>query len=106
MSKVDLSTYTLGDLQELSRDIDKEVKRREIEEKRKVLAQVKELAASVGMTVEEILEAGGTQKKTKGQPKYCNPDDPEQTWTGRGKRPAWFNQAINSGKTLEDLMIP
>ena len=106
MSEVDLSTYTIGELQELSRDIDKEVKRREIEEKRKVLAQVKELAASVGMTVEEILEAGGAQKKTKGQPKYCNPDDPEQTWTGRGKRPAWFNQALESGKSLEDLMIP
>lgn len=24
-------------------------------------------------------------------PKYCNPDNPTITWTGRGKAPSWFN---------------
>ncbi|MCK5549998.1 MAG: H-NS histone family protein, partial [Hyphomicrobiaceae bacterium] len=23
-------------------------------------------------------------------PKYANPDDPSQTWTGRGRRPRWL----------------
>lgn len=38
-------------------------------------------------------------------PKYRNPDNHEQTWTGRGKAPLWFGALIESGKTREDLLI-
>ena len=33
------------------------------------------------------------QRRTRkvGPPKYRNPNNPEQTWTGRGKRPNWMN---------------
>lgn len=35
------------------------------------------------------------EKKKRGKstlpPKYRNPDDPTQTWTGRGKPPAWID---------------
>ena len=37
-------------------------------------------------------------------PKYRNPDDPWQTWTGRGKAPLWVNKMLTAGKTLDDLM--
>lgn len=43
-------------------------------------------------------------KKEPGQPKYQ--DDSGKTWTGRGKRPAWFVQALADGKSPEDLLIP
>lgn len=39
-------------------------------------------------------------------PKYRNPADHKQTWTGRGKAPLWFNALIDSGKTREELLIP
>ena len=104
MPSVDLTKFSPKDLKELSRSIEKEIKRRESADKKKVLTQMKELAASVGMTVEEILEAN-PQKKSKGQPKYRNPDNPEQTWTGRGKRPGWLNDALNSGIALEEMEI-
>jgi hypothetical protein len=35
--------------------------------------------------------------------KYRNPSNPILTWSGRGKRPAWVNEALASGMTLEDL---
>ena len=38
-------------------------------------------------------------------PKYRNPADPEQTWSGRGKRPRWFNDALKAGKKEKDLAI-
>ncbi len=31
-------------------------------------------------------------------------DDQGNTWVGIGKRPAWFNAALASGKTPEDLL--
>lgn len=35
--------------------------------------------------------------------KYASPDG--RTWTGVGKRPKWFNEALATGKTAEDLLI-
>ena len=37
-------------------------------------------------------------------PKYRNPANPEQTWSGRGKRPNWFNDALKAGKKEKDLL--
>ena len=31
-----------------------------------------------------------SNKGSKVEPKYRNPDDASQTWTGRGKPPAWI----------------
>lgn len=36
--------------------------------------------------------------------KYANPNGPE-TWTGAGRRPAWFNKAIEDGIKEEDMLI-
>ena len=38
-------------------------------------------------------------------PKYRNPAEPAQTWSGRGKRPRWFNAALAAGKKEKDLLI-
>jgi DNA-binding protein H-NS len=38
-------------------------------------------------------------------PKYRNPVDLTETWSGRGKRPKWVDAQLNSGKTLDDLAI-
>jgi DNA-binding protein H-NS len=39
------------------------------------------------------------------QPKYRHPTNPNLTWTGRGKRPAWIAEALAAGKSLEDLAV-
>lgn len=38
-------------------------------------------------------------------PKYRNPDNPEQTWTGRGKAPLWFVAATEAGRSRDDMLI-
>ena len=38
-------------------------------------------------------------------PKYRNPDNPNETWAGRGLRPRWLAAAIKGGKSLEDFAI-
>ena len=40
-----------------------------------------------------------------GVPKFANPDDPSQVWSGRGKQPQWVTEKLASGLTLEDLSI-
>ncbi len=38
-------------------------------------------------------------------PKYRNPDNPAETWTGRGRKPRWVVAALEKGLTLDDLRI-
>jgi DNA-binding protein H-NS len=38
-------------------------------------------------------------------PKYRNPDNPAETWAGRGLKPRWLAAALKTGKKLEDFSI-
>ncbi len=38
-------------------------------------------------------------------PKYLNPDNPIETWAGRGLKPRWLAAALKSGGKLEDFSI-
>jgi len=38
-------------------------------------------------------------------PKYRNPDNPAETWAGRGLTPRWLAAALKSGRKLEDFSI-
>lgn len=37
-------------------------------------------------------------------PKYHNPNQPSQTWSGRGRRPRWVRSLLADGKTKQDLL--
>ena len=38
-------------------------------------------------------------------PKYRNPDQPSETWAGRGKQPRWLVEQLRSGRRVEDFRI-
>jgi DNA-binding protein H-NS len=38
-------------------------------------------------------------------PKYQNPSDPSETWSGRGKQPRWLVSALKAGARIEDFLI-
>ncbi len=38
-------------------------------------------------------------------PKYRNPDQPSETWAGRGKQPRWLVKQLKSGRRIEDFSI-
>ena len=101
-SGIDLAKLSVEELQALTRDIEAEIVNRREAERERVLGQMRELASSLGMTLEEVLR--GEKGKGAGvAAKYRHPENPALTWTGRGKRPLWVNEALASGKTLEDL---
>jgi DNA-binding protein H-NS len=57
-------------------------------------------------------DTGGTRSKSVGRgvrgkvaPKYRNPENPSETWAGRGLKPRWLAAAIKSGKKLDDFSI-
>jgi len=38
-------------------------------------------------------------------PKFFNPEDPSQTWAGRGKQPRWLIEKLKSGRDVDDFRI-
>jgi DNA-binding protein H-NS len=38
-------------------------------------------------------------------PKYRNPEEPSETWAGRGKQPRWLTAQLRSGKKLDSFLI-
>lgn len=90
--------------------IDKARARKEILHKEEINAVREELAAiaqSKGYTIEELFgkPRRTATKRGKVPPKFRNPDDYTQTWTGRGKRPRWFQAALDAGKDPDSLLI-
>src|SRR6516165_1338106 len=59
----------------------------------------------------ELSKLGGYQRGKKSSagravaPKYRNPENPSETWAGRGLKPRWLAAAIKSGKSLDDFAI-
>lgn len=52
----------------------------------------------------------GADKKRKPasrklSPTHRNPNNPAETWTGRGRKPRWLVAALNAGNTVEECRI-
>lgn len=101
---IDLSKLSIDELQNLTRDIEVEIVNRRVMEKERVLNQMRELASSLGLSLEEFLRQEGISSNTVAV-KYRHPENPALTWSGRGKRPTWMNEALASGRTLEEFLI-
>jgi DNA-binding protein H-NS len=73
----------------------------------KLREKINALVKAEGFGLDEVFGRTGGRGKARGKvkPKYRNPADPSQTWTGRGKRPRWFSAAISSGRKEKDLLI-
>ncbi|HZX72409.1 MAG TPA: H-NS histone family protein [Rhodanobacter sp.] len=73
----------------------------------KLREKVHNLIKAEGYTFEDVFGSARKAKRSGGKvaPKYRNPANPAQTWSGRGKRPHWFNDALKAGKKEKDLAI-
>ena len=90
----------------------------------KALAQIVQIAHAAGLTATDITAALGSKGKAKPAgksavkapkakratagkkvaPKYRDPANPAQTWTGRGRMPQWV-QALHAAGTLASAEI-
>jgi len=116
---MNLSSMTLPELNKLQAQVAREIARRNDAAKRELLKEIKKLAEQKGVELEEIMKEAGvvparkrgpgrrktTAKKTGGKlpVKYRNPANPEQGWSGHGRRPQWVLDWLAAGKPLEGL---
>ncbi|MDN0074003.1 H-NS histone family protein [Crenobacter sp. SG2303] len=102
---MDLSTLDYTQLLDLKAQLEREINARQTEEKANAKRQILDLVKTYGLTIEEVLSKPATASRKPVEAKYRNPDDASQTWSGRGRKPAWVQQYVDAGFKLEDLAI-
>ena len=46
------------------------------------------------------------RKKRMVRIKYRDPDNPEDTWSGIGKRKKWLQRYLDQGRALDEFAVP
>lgn len=108
---MDLTTLNTAELRDLLQQIPAELKRRESQEKAAVLEEMRALARARGYAFEEILNKEAAPAKVKASSgikvrvKYRHPQNAELEWTGRGRKPKWVEAWLESGNSLDLLLV-
>ena len=113
MTAFDFSQFkTVHDLRKHIADLENQIADTEAEIVRRMEAHREqlemELREQYEMSVEDFFQLTQTQKTTKTRtqaPKYRNPNNLEQTWSGRGKQPKWFVEALEDNISKEAMEI-
>jgi DNA-binding protein H-NS len=104
MELIDLS---LDELKKLQKDVDHAIKNFEARRLAAARAELEARAKELGVTLNQVLgESGATKAKTPVPVKYRNPNNLEETWSGRGRKPRWLTAALtNTNTKLEDFAV-
>jgi len=113
--KFALDHYSLAELNQLIKAAERRLK---VLAKRPPAARVRreltQVAAKYGYTIQQLI--GGpaqkpvskrrTRKLGKVAPKYRDPDNRRNTWSGRGSQPRWLAEKVARGHSAADFLIP
>jgi DNA-binding protein H-NS len=103
MGRLDLDRMSLQELLHLEAKIHNARERARERERAKVKREIVALIEKRGFTVQEIL--GPMSARKLSAPMYANPDDPSQTWIGRGRRPRWLVAKMKKGAKLRQFAL-
>lgn len=127
------ATWSLEKLKKESLKIEKAIKLKETKEKKRVVAQLRAVAKKHGFALSDLIAAenkapGESRNKTKpasesakptpgkrkstkprkrakAKIKYRNPQNRQETWTGRGRQPRWVVAYIGNGGSIDQLTV-
>lgn len=100
----DLNTMSLDELKKLRKDVETAIRSFEDRKKKAALAELEAKAAEMGFTLNDLTGSAGRGRKVN-PPKYRNPEDATQTWSGRGRQPEWFKELVSGGTEPDTLLI-
>jgi DNA-binding protein H-NS len=96
---MNLKSMSVNQLTSLRQQVEAALNSKVIEQRHAIESQLAKLGSF----------QGGVPRRGTGrgklQPKYRNPDNDQETWTGRGLKPPWLAAAIKAGKKLDFFLI-
>lgn len=101
----DLNAMSLKELKDLQGQVNRAISSFEDRKKKEALAELEEKARALGFSLAELTGASLPRKRAPASVKYANPANRAETWSGRGRKPRWFAEAIAAGKSPDELSI-
>lgn len=107
---IDLEKLSPRELHELIASAQKQIARSVKTRIRQVRGKIQAILYEEGLSFEDVYGSSKRSGKPAAAkpapaPKYANPDNATQTWSGRGKRPHWFVEALAKGHSESSLQI-
>ena len=106
MASIDLSSLSLSELKQLQKDAQRALEGFADRKKQDAMNVLEAKAQELGFSLADLI---GTKKKRKSSeaagPKYRHPENPDVAWSGRGRKPGWFMDALASGTKPEALAV-
>lgn len=106
MSKITgLDKMSYKELVSLQSRVAEAIAEKQANEKQELKRKLADLAGQSGFDVSELFGGRGGRKGSKVAVKYRNPKNPDETWTGRGRKPNWLSAALSKGQKLESFLV-
>jgi DNA-binding protein H-NS len=103
MKRSDVELLSTEELWVLHRKVTTTLKARIIAEKKVLEDRLSQLNAR--FRVEQTSKTQERRSYPTVFPKFRNPEQPSETWTGRGNKPRWLTAQLKSGKQIDDFRI-
>jgi DNA-binding protein H-NS len=101
---MNLKSMSLDRLVELRDQVDSTLSAKVVDHRRSLESELSKLGRFEGRaTTKSAVGRGGARGSVA--PKYRNPQNPSETWAGRGLKPRWLAAAIKTGKKMDDFLI-
>jgi DNA-binding protein H-NS len=102
-SGVDLSKLDRDELLQLQKDVEAALRTYQKRKRDEVLSEMQKVAERHGLALKDVMQGG--PKRSVQVPKYKHPENRALTWSGRGRQPDWFKEALGAGHSRDDLLI-
>ncbi|MCE6949733.1 H-NS family nucleoid-associated regulatory protein [Cereibacter sphaeroides] len=106
MPDIDLKDLSLKELKVLQAQVIRAIATFDERRKKAAREELEERARELGFSLAELTGTPLPRRiRARATPKYANPANSAETWSGRGRRPRWFGDAMSAGNTPDDLRI-
>lgn len=100
----DLENLSLDELKKLSRDVEKAIATYEERKRKDALKAIEKVAREHGFTIDEVVKTQkAARSKSTREAKFRNPANPSETWSGRGRQPGWYKDAVAAGTSPDKM---
>mgnify|MGYP000122617015 CR=1 FL=1 len=96
----ELEKKSIEELVALRDEINELIAQKQKEKKSELRRQFQEMAERAGLSLDDVLSPKKCYRKAK--IKYRKDSN---TWTGRGRKPAWVVELLEQGGKLEDCLV-
>lgn len=113
--QIELKSMSRKELEKHLKDVKKALQSAQARDRREATKAAERAAAEFGFSLDDLSEkkvAPAKIKKTKAKkpktaskPQFANPADGSQTWTGKGRQPNWYREAVANGTPADSLRI-